>query len=146
VSGGRDNQRGRVYSWENQIVAPLDSTSISFAAAQGIVNAIWSDFDLRYPPAVERLPAQAKATVARANRLTIFLPEQTPSWCLLHEIAHAMTSTADGHSDGHGAVFIGIYVQLIVKYLRWEPSELFQSLKSAGIKYAIDARPAFVDP
>jgi hypothetical protein len=31
------------------------------------------------------------------------------SWCLLHEIAHAMSSTYDGLSDGHGPVFVGLY-------------------------------------
>jgi hypothetical protein len=67
--------------------------------AQGMVNAIWAKMGLKYPPAVELLPKQARPTVASASRLMIFLPEQTPSWCLLHEISHAMTSTAEGHSN-----------------------------------------------
>jgi hypothetical protein len=89
---------------------------------------------------------ESQSQPASANRLSIFLSEQTPSWCLLYEIAHAMTSTADGHSDGHGAHFVGVCVQLIVRYLRWSRDELHDSLKSAGIKFSIDAQPAFVDP
>lgn len=146
MSGNRDYQRSYVYAWENEVVAPFDSSFLSFAAAQGMVDAIWSDFNLRYPPMVEKLPAQATATVASANRLSIFLREQTPSWCLLHEIAHAMTSTADGYSDGHGPGFVGIYVQLIIKYLRRQPDELSQSLKKFGIKLSIDAQPVFLAP
>jgi hypothetical protein len=126
-------------------VAPRDSTFVSFAAAQAIVDAIWSDMGLRYPPVVEPLPRQASATVASANRLSIFLPKRTPSWCLLHEIAHSMTSTADGRSDGHGAVFMGIYVQLIVRYLRLQLDELVSSLNNDRIGFYIEARPIFVD-
>jgi hypothetical protein len=145
LSDKRDHQRSRVYAWENRVVAPHDPCFVSFAAAQGMVDAIWSDMGLRYPPVVEPLPPQARTTVASANRLSIFLPEQTPSWCLLHEIAHAMTSTIDGQSDGHGASFVGIYLHLIVRYLRGSPDELHQSLQSEGIEFSIDAQPTFID-
>lgn len=127
------------------MVAPHDPSFVSFAAAQGMVDAIWSDMGLRYPPVVEPLPPQARTTVASANRLSIFLPEQTPSWCLLHEIAHAMTSTVDGQSDGHGARFVGIYLQLMIRYLRRSPDELHQSLQGEGIEFSISAQPSFID-
>jgi hypothetical protein len=141
----RDHQRSRVYAWENRVVAPHDPTFVSFAAAQGMVDAIWSEMGLRYPPAVEPLPPQARATIASANRLSIFLADQTPSWCLLHEIAHSMTSTADGQSDGHGRSFVGIYLRLIVRYLRRSTNELSESLDSAGIEFLINAHPTFID-
>jgi hypothetical protein len=127
-------------------VAPRDPTTLPFPAAQPMVNAIWSDLGLRYPPAVEPLPRQATATLARANRLCVFLAEQTPSWCLLHELAHALTTTEDGSSDGHGPIFMGVYVQLLVRYLRLDESDLLRSLQNAGIEFAQDARPVFLDP
>lgn len=127
-------------------MAPHDPTSLAFAAAQAMVDAIWWDQGLRYPPAVEPLPRQATATIASANRLSIRLPERTPSWCLLHELAHAMTSTTDGVSDGHGASFMGVYVRLLARYLRLEQTELLRSAHAAGIAVAADARPAFLDP
>ncbi len=108
-----------------------------------MVNAIWSEIGLQYPPKVEPLPARAKATVASASRLSIFLPEQTPSWCLLHEIAHAMTSTMDGHSDGHGALFVGVYVRLISRYLRLDPAELIWSIELEDIQIESNALPTF---
>jgi len=64
---------------------------------------------------------------------------------VLHELAHAMTSDADGRSDGHGPLFVGVYVQLIVRYLRLDPLTLIASLQAAGIEVARDARPVFVD-
>jgi hypothetical protein len=111
-----------------------------------MVDAIWSDMGLRYPPAVGRLSRRATATIASANRLSLCLPEQTPAWCLLHEIAHAMSTTDDGRSDGHGAIFVGLYVRLLVRYLRLDETCLLASLRDAGISIARDARPVFLDP
>jgi len=127
-------------------VAPQDRTTIAFAAAQAMVDAIWSDMDLRFPPAVERLSRRATATVAIANRLSLCLPARIPAWCLLHEIAHAMSTAHDGHSDGHGPVFMGLYVRLLVRYLRLDEAWLLASLREAGISVAHDAAPVFLDP
>jgi hypothetical protein len=111
-----------------------------------MVDAIWSEMDLRYPPAVERLPRHATATLASADRLSLCLPAQTPSWCLLHEIAHAMSTTDDGCSDGHGPVFMGLYVRLLVRYLRLDEAWLLASLRDSAIAIERDARPVFLDP
>ncbi len=146
MSGQRDFQRSRVYAWENRVVAPRDQSLISFPDAQAMVNAIWSEMGLKYPPKVEPLSTQAKATVASASRLSIFLPERTPSWCLLHEIAHAMTSTIDGESDGHGGLFMGVYVRLLARYLRLDPAELVRSVRSENIQIEPNAGPVFLDP
>lgn len=145
MTGKRDYQRSRVYAWENRVIAPHDPTFVPFAAAQGMVDAIWSDMGLRFPPAVERLAPQARTTIASADRLAIYLAGQTPSWCLLHEIAHAMTSTADGRSDGHGPHFVGLYLHLLVRYLRRAEEELKDSLRSDGIKFVANPQPSFVD-
>jgi hypothetical protein len=126
-------------------VAPRDHTTIVLSAAQAMVDAIWSDIDLRYPPAVERLSPRATATVASANRLSLHLPDRTPSWCLLHELAHTVSTTVDGYSDGHGPVFMGLYVQLLVRYLKLDEGYLLASLQEAGISVARGARPVFVD-
>jgi hypothetical protein len=130
----------------HRVVAPRDRTTIAFAAAQSMVDAIWLDMDLRHPPAVERLSRRATTTVASANRLSICLPDRTPAWCLLHEIAHAMSMTHDGRSDGHGPVFMGLYVRMLVRYLRLDEEWLLASLRDAGISIARDARPVFLDP
>jgi hypothetical protein len=110
-----------------------------------MVDAIWADMGLRYPPAVERLPAQATATIASATRLSLRLREQTPSWCMLHEVAHAMSATHEGQCDGHGPVFMGLYLQLLVRYLQLDKAQLLQSLQDAGITVLAEASPVFVD-
>ncbi|HEY2133853.1 MAG TPA: hypothetical protein VGH36_12915 [Acetobacteraceae bacterium] len=142
---GRDGQRARVYAWEDRVVGPRDPTTLPFAAAQGLVDAIWAEMGLRFPPAVERMPAQATTRLADASRLVIRLPAQTPSWCVLHELAHAMTTTHDGVSDGHGATFMGMYVRLLVRYLRLDEAGLLASLGDGGIAVDSKARPVFLD-
>jgi hypothetical protein len=145
LSSNRDHQRSRVYAWENSVVAPRDPSFILFSQAQGIVDAIWAEMGLHYPPEVEPLPRQAKKTIASANRLSIFLPDRTPSWCLLHELAHAMTSTVEDNSDGHSENFMGIYVRLLSKYLRMNAAELVRSITIAGIDMKVDSLPSFHD-
>ncbi|MEA2729948.1 MAG: hypothetical protein QOF70_4423 [Acetobacteraceae bacterium] len=127
-------------------MAPCDPTILLFSSAQAVVDAIGSDTGLRYPPAIVPLSRRATATMACANRLSIWLADRTPSWCVLHELAHAMTSDADGRSDGHGPALMGVYVRLIERYLRLDTRTLIDSLQDAGIEVTRDARPVFIDP
>lgn len=141
----RDAQRSRVYAWEDAVVAPRDLSRVDFAAAQGMIDAIWAEQGLRYPPRAEPLPAQARRSLGDATRLCIRLPRVFSSWVLLHEIAHAMSSTHDGAGDGHGAIFVGLYAKLLAQYLRLPAAELLASLRMAGIAVDPEARPSFVD-
>lgn len=141
----RDAQRSRVYAWEDAEVAPRDPGKVAFAAAQGMVDAIWAEQGLRYPPRAETLPPQARRCLGDATRLAIRLPPAFSSWVLLHEIAHAMSSTHDGGSDGHGALFMGLYAKLLTRYLRLPEAELLASLRAAGIAVDPGAKPLFLD-
>ncbi len=145
MTGRRDIQRGRVYAWENRIIAPHDSTFVAYGRAQAMVDSIWADMGLQFPPGVEPLPSQSSATLASATRLSIFLPAQIPSWCLLHELAHAMTSDVDGSSEGHGPIFMGVYLKLIARYFRLDPDRLLESAAVDGIVVTSDASPIFID-
>jgi len=56
-----------------------------------------------------------------------------------------MTSTHDGRSDGHGRKFIGLYANLLTRYLRIPADALHKSLIAARIGIDTQARPLFVD-
>jgi hypothetical protein len=141
----RDHQRARVYAWEDRFVAPHDPSAVACAQAQGMVDAIWAEMGLRFPPKVVRLPRQARTTIADATRLLIRLADPTSSWCLLHELAHAMSCTHEGESDGHGRRFMGLYAQLLIRYLRIPADALCKSLHDADIDVDMDTRPVFLD-
>ena len=142
---GRDRQRARVYAWEDRVVASHAPDLIPFSVAQAMVDAIWAEMGLRWPPKVERLPGQVTARQADATRLRLRLPEALPSWILLHELAHAMTSTAEGGTDGHGPRFMGLYLQLLERYLRLPAAALLPSLREARIEVDLAARSVFLD-
>jgi hypothetical protein len=141
LTGKRDYQRSRVYAWENRVIAPRDPSVVLFPEVQGMVNAIWAELGLRYPPKVEPLPKQTTHTVASADGLSIFLGERTPSWCLLHELAHDMTST-DEVSGGHSSQFMGVYLKLLAKHLRLDLRELVKSAAEDGLAVDVEAGPA----
>jgi hypothetical protein len=51
----------------------------------------------------------------------------------------------DDKSDGHGPIFVGLYVQLLHRYMRIDQAWMLQSLAAAGIAVKPDARPVFLD-
>ena len=56
--GTHDGQRGKVYAWEERFVAPYDPSTIVLAQAQGMVDAIWTEMGLCFPPKVEHCRAR----------------------------------------------------------------------------------------
>lgn len=139
-----DSAARRLYAWEDRVVAPRDTAPVPFDRLQALVDHVWAAEGLRFPPRVRPLPRQARRTVARATRLAIEAPAALPSWVLLHELAHAMTSTAEGESDGHGPAFVGLYLGLLVRHARMPREALVASLLAAGIGFEPDARPVFL--
>lgn len=130
----RDYQRSRVYAWEQTAVVPHDPTTITRGQAQGMVDAIWADLGRAHPPKVKPLPRRPTTLLGRADRLTIELPPRCPSWCLLHELAHVLTSTLEQDSDGHGSGFMGAYITLLARYLRLDAA----ALRDHAVTTAID--------
>ena len=56
-----------------------------------------------------------------------------------------MSSTHEGGSDGHGPSFMGLYAQLLIRYLRVPPDALGRSLREADIEVDMLARPVFLN-
>ena len=56
-----------------------------------------------------------------------------------------MTTTHDGRSDGHGTEFVGAYVDLLVRYLRFDAIALRISSQDNGVQYHVGARAVFAD-
>ena len=56
-----------------------------------------------------------------------------------------MSSTHDERSDGHGQKFMGLYIQLLIRYLRLSADALSRSLYLSGIQVDTQAKPVFLD-
>ncbi|WP_458097774.1 hypothetical protein [Roseomonas sp. WA12] len=140
----RDAQRARVYAWEEEAVVPHGQAPIPFTAVQGMVDAIWVEIGLRWPPKVEPLPPQARRLQGTGSRLVLRLPDPVPAFLLFHELAHALSSSADGKTDGHGPRFVGLYLQLLTRYLRLPENELLRALEEQRVVVDRAAVPAFL--
>lgn len=114
----RDYQKSRLYAWEQKFIAPLDKAIVDFCNLQAIVDYVWKDLGLEHPPQVEKLPAHNHSCWADATRMKIRVQERgCPTWVILHEIAHSLTSDFEGHSHAHGPKYVGQYVNLICRYV-----------------------------
>lgn len=130
-----DTAAGKLYAWEDAVVAPRDRSLVPFARLQALVDHVWQAEGRAWPPRVRKLPRQARGTVARATRTAIEAPAELPSWVLLHEIAHALTSDVDGASAGHGPDFVGAYLRLLERHARLDRAMLEHTLREAGIDW-----------
>lgn len=136
MSREREYQKSKLYAWEQEVVSPRAHHHVPFEKAQMFVDGIWMAEGLMYPPKVEPMPKQARRVWADAHRLKIRIPEDgIPAWVLIHEIAHSMTSLADGHSNGHGEDYLGTYMRLLDKHLKIPLALLLFTAQKAGLKY-----------
>ena len=137
----RDYQQQKVYDWENEIVSPKDKVPVPISSLPSVVNHIWEGEGLKYPPVVMPLPPNASKTWADANRTRIRFGKNVPTWVVIHEISHSMTSDFERGNNGHGADFVGIYIKLLHKYLGIELDYLMTSAIRAKIDFEIGAMP-----
>jgi hypothetical protein len=139
-----NNQQNRVYSWERRYIAHKDTTLVPYDMAEPIISYVWENEGLKYPPLLKPLDKRNKRVIACANRTEIFLPERVETWIILHELSHSMTCEFDGLSNLHGALFLGIYMGLLNRYLKIEYKYMTDSADSMGLKFKLDARPVFL--
>jgi hypothetical protein len=144
----RDPQRSRVYAWEEAVVAPRDPSAIPYKQAQRLVDGVWLAEQLLYPPRVAPMPRQARRTWATGSRTTIRLPQDrsTPMYVILHEIAHALSSTVDGDSDAHGPDYVGLYMGLLDRRLRIPVPLLMFTAAQHSVAFNLAAKPRFQEP
>ena len=139
----RDRQKSKVYAWEDKYIAPFDKSNVPFDNIDGIVKYIWEQEGLKYPPEVKKIDVR-KHALGTGCRTAVRFQENTPTWLILHELAHAMTSTVYNESNRHGALFLGIYIQLASRYLKLDFTALVDSAIACGLRVDAEARPVFL--
>lgn len=141
----RDLQRSRVYAWEDAVVAPRDRSAIPFEQAQMLVTGVWLAEQVLYSPRVEPMARQARRTWATGSRTAIRLPQDrpTPTYVILHEVAHALSSTVDGDTDAHGPDFVGLYMGLLDRRLKIPMPLLMFTAAQHDVTFNLAAKPRF---
>ena len=134
----RDQQKNKVYSWEQRYIAPHDKSQVPFEQIQSLVDHVWEQEGLQHPPRVKNLPRNAHCRSGDATRTIVRFHEgTTPTWIILHELAHSMTSDVDHNSNWHGSLFVGQYILLVSKYLGIKLSDLIVSARKDDVKYKL---------
>lgn len=140
----RDKQRSRCYKWERENIHNHDFSTVRISEAQKLVDYIWKNEGLSYPPIVKRLDPSNTARSGCANRRHVRLLETVGTATLIHELAHSMTITIDGNiPDGgaHGPIFVGVYMKLLTEYMKIPLSFLTKTADKAGVRYDLNAKP-----
>jgi hypothetical protein len=155
LMGARDKA---VYRWE--MLAELDRNDRSRLdpkVAQVIVNHVWSDMGLLYPPKVE-VDKTLNSTSAYGNRMAVTVGQQVNHVTLFHELAHSMDvsiETSAGASalrpesevsggSYHDDNWIGLYVNLLDRYLGgpcFNKLRLIATMEQAGLTYSLAPKP-----
>ncbi len=116
--GCPDFQRHKVYAWEASHVNGMDRARVPFSNIQAVVDHVWSDMGLLYPPRVRAMPKQKTTAAGDANRLSVRFHEHgATTITILHELAHSMTMDVEGAGFMHGPGFVGVYMKLLDKYI-----------------------------
>lgn len=135
----RDYQKSRVYEWEDGLFKNYKQTPLSLADAQSWIDFIWANEGRIAPPKVsikERITVGGTAT-----RSNIVCGEKYLNFHILtHECAHALIAIhhyegGQGKCYKHGPVFVSTYAGLLVKYLKFDRSMVYKTLKDANIDF-----------
>jgi hypothetical protein len=143
----RDFQRSKVYDWEKEVISPLDKSLVEYKDIQSIVDYIWDKEGYKYSPKVFPLARQNKKAFATGNRNKLHFKQdiKTPTWVIIHELSHSITCDIEGTSNRHGADFLGVYINLVAKYLNISFVMLTYTAEQAGLKYNLSAKAMFLD-
>lgn len=146
ILGPRDKA---VYKWEADTVRSWDKSRLGHAVAHSVVQHVWRDMGLIFPPKVTFDPKIPDGGYGTRTELTFKGP---PSHVVLfHEMAHAMDTTVEeeaGYQDwggsSHNDNWLGLYVDLMDRYMGGEKFNKITSLATLGargITFAMSPKP-----
>ncbi len=134
----RDYQKTKVYRWENKLPT---GEWLTFDEIEAYVLTVWEKEGLQWPPFVQKMHKNEKTNAGSATRCHMHFPEEgADEQTILHELAHVMTATAHGHCDGHGPMFVGVYMRLLCEHLATPLFQTMYTAQAAGIDYDLHAK------
>lgn len=146
----RDFQRQRIYDWEADYIDKIFPNTMEFPQIKPYVDKVWSGLGLMFPPAVKPLPRNSRRIAGDGCRMQLrFLDTyETFETTVLHEIAHALTMNSDNevpNDSAHGAIFAGMFIELMVKFMNADRFMLWASANAHNIKFTRFQHPLIID-
>lgn len=127
----RDNQRKKVYTWENTIFADAwKGPHLTQSEVVDLYNRILRDAG--HPNPVKITFNKRKGGACANRRSASFTPTRLPLIIVLHEAAHTLTyhspDTKIGCAEGHGPNYLACYLALVEQYSDIDLEEAFRTL------------------
>lgn len=135
----KDYQQGKVYRWENEHIHRHDKQILTLEEAQDWIDFIWANLGRQYPPIISiNKRYKAKST---GSRLKLeFIANMLTRSIIIHELTHSLYNDGTYNSeilqtddDGHGPMFVGSYVNLLVRFMKFPLPLMYYTLHEANI-------------
>lgn len=127
----RDQQRKRVYEWENSFrgddLMPLEDCA-------ALIRKATKHYKLRMPRVADG--RGCRRALYADYKYTITLPKWARSpEVTLHETAHLITGNLFRGAPAHGREFVGVFMYLLSKYAGYDIKELAKSANEQGVDF-----------
>ena len=135
VKRTRDNQKNKVYDWENEHV-PVTGEELSLAQCEQLIHQAlvwWFRDSMVSMPLIKN----GKGTrIARGGATTINLPRWARNYgVVLHETSHCLVDRMGHNKDGgHGPYFMRTYIELLGHVLNMDRADLVRKARADKIK------------
>lgn len=139
-NASRDQQRVKVYRWENECVyAPAKfGECFTLKECRRLATFVRKAYGLEWHPFIIGDGRARRSACANSQGIKL------PAWSrnphvLAHELAHYIC-TRRGICDGHGPHFVRVYIDLLAWLDKQDESRLLKSARARGIKVAPRAK------
>ncbi len=130
VSNVRDFQRSRVYRWEREVLPNICTPSMTLDDSRELVHTIWDAYAPDEVPSPQVSLGKSKRRSSGCRERIRLHPNHLNPIVTIHETAHALLGAA-GSRDGHGPLFVRLYLELLERYAGETP-EPAENLKVAS--------------
>ncbi|MBF6611577.1 MAG: hypothetical protein IVW55_00420 [Chloroflexi bacterium] len=138
ANGVRDNQRQKVYDWENKKIQPMLKKDLTLEECRKLITEVFASYGLE-PPEVKDGRGRRSACWERPYtiKLPTFARKPVP---VLHECAHGIVDRyykVRGEAP-HGTTFLRIYLNLLAKFGKLP----LRTLRSSAAEAHLNVAPA----
>lgn len=138
----RDNQKQKVYDWENDLLFALQATrpdlvvELPLEVCQSFVNKIAGGYGVA-PPTVDshrRIHGNTAFYAHWRRSITLPLGWAASATTVAHEMAHCVTHDLfPNHAQAHGGEFVRVFANILSRFLNIDAAYIEQSITHARL-------------